>query len=114
MEDIQTWKPTYLASVPRIWNRIYSAIVTRVFADGGEKGLETFRKAVAEKAAHMKATGELRYEKWDKAIFDQFKPILGGRVRHAMSGSAPIGPDVLDTLRSCFSATFGEGYGQVS
>ncbi|TPX31806.1 hypothetical protein SmJEL517_g04949 [Synchytrium microbalum] len=112
MEDMQTWKPTYVASVPRIWNRLYAAITTRVLSTGGEKGLDAFRKAVAEKAAWTKKTSSVTHPKLDKLFFDAFKPLLGGRVRHAMSGSAPIAPDVLDTLRACFSMTFGEGYGQ--
>ncbi len=110
MEDIQDFKPTHLPMVPRIWNRVASAITTAVMSQAGQKGLDEFWKAVEEKAAYARKTGKLAHPELDKKYFDKFRPILGGRVRFGLSGSAPIAPATINLLKACFNCALSEGY----
>ncbi|KAI9024543.1 hypothetical protein DFJ74DRAFT_665485 [Hyaloraphidium curvatum] len=112
LADIQDFKPTVLPMVPRLWNRIAGAIVSAVMAQGGQKAVDEFWEAVRVKTEHIKRTGKLEHPELDAKWFNKFKPILGGRVRWGLSGSAPIAPTTLDLLRCCFSCYLGEGYGQ--
>lgn len=112
LPDIQDFKPTHLPMVPRIWNRVASAITTAVIAEHGQAGLDAFWKAIEEKSKHIRETGKLDHPELDKKWFAKFRPLLGGRVRFGLSGSAPIAPATIDLLRCCFNCYFGEGWGQ--
>jgi long-chain acyl-CoA synthetase len=55
--------------------------------------------------------GSYEHSYYDKVIFDKFKLILGGKIRLIMTGAAPISPDVLDLLKSCFGCPIVNVYG---
>merc|ERR1712178_282932 len=48
----------------------------------------------------------------DKIVFKKVQTLLGGRVNMAITGAAPINPDILNTLRAAFGSHIIEGYGQ--
>ena len=45
-------------------------------------------------------------------MFNDYKNLLGGRVRHMITGAAPIAPEVLNFLKIAFCCQINEGYGQ--
>lgn len=45
-------------------------------------------------------------------VFNQFRAVLGGRVRLMITGSAPISKEVLSFLKVAFCCPINEGYGQ--
>jgi long-chain acyl-CoA synthetase len=110
-DDLAFWQPTFFAGVPRLYNRFYSAIRAQF------DQLQGFKKslvdtALATKIENVKTTGEYTHSLYDKLVFDKTKAVLGGRVRTMVTGSAPIGTDVLETLKVVFQCAFIEGYGQ--
>ncbi|KAF9973169.1 Long chain acyl-CoA synthetase 7 peroxisomal [Actinomortierella ambigua] len=110
LDDVAVLRPTIFVSVPRLFNRIYDKVTAGVAAKGGLAAF-LFNKAFAAKKANLKK-GQLTHPLWDKLVFGAIRARLGGRVKHIVSGSAPISPDVIDFLRICFSANVYEGYGQ--
>ena len=44
-------------------------------------------------------------------MFSKVRPLLGGKVRGLLTGSAPISKEVMDFFKICFSCEFFEGYG---
>lgn len=48
---------------------------------------------------------------FDKLVFSKIKARLGGRVRVALSGAAPLAPHVEDFLRVALCSFFCQGYG---
>lgn len=105
-------KPTHLPSVPRLFEKVYSVVLS--LAESQDGGRERFEEAVriGVLAADGALPPDLRdaYEEADKALYGLVRQALGGRVRWALTGGAPIAPHVVDFLRACGIAVY-EGYG---
>ncbi|MFE0175313.1 AMP-dependent synthetase/ligase [Streptomyces sp. NPDC059002] len=105
-------RPTHLPSVPRLFEKVRSVVLS--LAEAQEGGRERFDEAV--RIGVLAADGVLppelqdAYEAADKALYGLVRQALGGRVRWALTGGAPIAPDTVDFLRACGIAVF-EGYG---
>ncbi|KAF9961737.1 Long chain acyl-CoA synthetase 7 peroxisomal [Mortierella alpina] len=110
LDDVAVLQPTIFVSVPRLFNRIYDKVLAGVKAKGGLAAF-LFNRAFEAKKANLKR-GILEHAIWDRLVFGAIRARLGGKVKHIVSGSAPIAPDVMDFLRICFSADVYEGYGQ--
>lgn len=109
-EDLPTLKPTFLPSVPRIYNRIYGKVKDTFAAATGCKAT-LVNNAVATKMENYKRDGTLTHGCWDAVVFKKVKALVGGNVRIMLTGSAPISSDVLDFLKICFCCPIIEGYG---
>lgn len=105
-------RPTHLPSVPRLFEKVYSVVLS--LAESRDGGRERFEEAVriGVLAADGTLPPDLReaYEAADKALYGLVREALGGRVRWALTGGAPIAPHVVDFLRACGIAVY-EGYG---
>src|SRR6201995_627099 len=102
-EIIET-KPTYVPSVPRIFEKLYGAAMKMV-ASGSEEEQERFRKAVKlgvevrmrrQRGDEVPAEMAEQFEQADKEIFQRVRGLFGGQVRQAVSGAAPIAPEILE------------------
>ncbi|KAI4318619.1 hypothetical protein MLD38_032298 [Melastoma candidum] len=112
MEDVQELKPTIFSAVPRVFDRIYTGISTKVSAGG------TIRKALFQFAYDYKLRNLQRglpHDKaapfMDKLIFEKTKQAFGGRVRVMTSGAAPLPRYVEEFLRVTSCASLTQGYG---
>ncbi|MEI5102254.1 AMP-dependent synthetase/ligase [Streptomyces sp. PmtG] len=116
VEDVVTElaaaRPTHLPSVPRLFEKVYATVLS--LAESQDGGRERFEEAV--RVGVLAADGALppglqgAYEAADKALFTLVRQALGGRVRWALTGGAPIAPHVLDFVRAAGIQVF-EGYG---
>jgi long-chain acyl-CoA synthetase len=102
-EIIET-KPTYVPSVPRIFEKLYGAAMKMV-ASGSEEEQERFRKAVKlgvevrtrrQRGDDVPAELAEQFEQADEEIFRRVRGLFGGQVRQAVSGAAPIAPEILE------------------
>ncbi len=115
MKAVSTFKPTFLLAVPRVFEKIYNSAEQK--ADLGGKG-RIFRAAAATAVAHSEAlnTGKvplglrLRFALFDKLVYAKLRDAIGGRVRYAVSGSAPLSPRLSHFFRS-IGVHILEGYG---
>jgi long-chain acyl-CoA synthetase len=96
--------PTYVPSVPRIFEKLYVAAMKMV-ESGGEEERERFQKAVklgvevrTRRQRGEEVPDELSkpFERADEEIFQRVRGLFGGHVRQAVSGAAPIAPDILE------------------
>jgi long-chain acyl-CoA synthetase len=111
MDDIKQLRPTTFISVPRLFSRIFNAVNAATIEQGGVKGALS-RHALAAKMQNMKTTGSNKHALYDRIWANKIAAAIGFERCHGMvSGSAPIAPDVLQTLRCVFSNDFIEGYG---
>ncbi|MFF8642502.1 AMP-dependent synthetase/ligase [Streptomyces sp. NPDC015345] len=105
-------RPTHLPSVPRLFEKVRSVVLS--LAEAHQGGRRRFEEAI--RIGVLAAEGRLppglrdAYEEADKALYSLVRQALGGRVRRALTGGAPIAPDTVDFLRACGVPVF-EGYG---
>ncbi len=96
-------KPTYFPSVPRIFEKIYTAATSGMEKEGGLKkaifewSIKVGGKMRASERAGRKPGFLLRkqYEFADKQVLSKIRGLFGGNIRLAVSGAAPISPDIL-------------------
>jgi long-chain acyl-CoA synthetase len=111
-------KPTYLPSVPRVFEKIYTLAHGAIEAQPPEE-----QKLVAEaiklgvKVRDLMNRGkqvpeEMRapFDQADEQLFKNVRAIFGGSVRQATSGAAPIAHEILEFFYACGVPVF-EGYG---
>ncbi|VBB77339.1 Putative long-chain-fatty-acid--CoA ligase [Podospora comata] len=114
VEDIKLLRPTGLMSVPRLFNRINSAIQAATVEQEGFKGALSRRVIEAKKASMKlppgKATNKhFLYDKiWTPKVL---KGVGLSRARTMVSGSAQLDPDVHEFLRAAFGNNFVQGFG---
>src|SRR5690606_17602764 len=94
--SLGTFKPTFLLAVPRVFEKVYNSAEQK--AEGGGKG-KIFRKAADVAVEYSKALDagkvpfklKMQFLLFDKLVYKKLKTALGGRVKYAISGSAPLG-----------------------
>ena len=91
LEDLRLVRPTELNFVPRIWEMLYSEYQSEV----GRRTAEGADRQTAE----SQVLNELRQE------------LLGGRYIVAMTGSAPISPELRTWVESLLEMHLLDGYG---
>ncbi len=111
-------KPTYLPSVPRVFEKIYTLAHGAIEAQPPEER-ERAQQAIALglKVRDMLARGEpvpaelqAPFDEADEKLFKNVRAIFGGNVRHATSGAAPIAREILEFFWACGVPVL-EGYG---
>ena len=115
MEDLATFQPTFILSVPRVFERIYNSSEQKAEAAGKGK---IFAAAAATAIAHSEARDhggasmglKAKHALFDKLVYGKLRAALGGKVRWAVSGGAPLGPRLGHFYRG-IGLTVLEGYG---
>jgi long-chain acyl-CoA synthetase len=116
--ELKTIRPTIFFAPPRVWERMYTTILTEIkkrsrlarklFHGALGLGMEAarYRQEGKPLPGWMKRALKIA----DKLVFSKIRERLGGRIRIAASGAAPLGKDLAE-----FFAAIGmpliEGYG---
>jgi long-chain acyl-CoA synthetase len=110
--ELAAVKPTYLPSVPRIFEKIYTLVA-------GQMDSETIKKAahVGVTVRNLQAKGqevpaELQagFDQFEEALYKNVRAAFGGRLKQATSGAAPIAKEILEFFYAC-GVPVMEGYG---
>jgi long-chain acyl-CoA synthetase len=115
LPSMASFRPTFLLAVPRVFEKIYNSSEQK--AESGGRG-KIFRKAAAVAISHSKALDAgkvpvglaLQFALYDRLVLSKIRTALGGRVKYAVSGSAPLGLRLGHFYRS-LGLTILEGYG---
>jgi len=112
---LASFKPTFLLAVPRVFEKVYNSAEQK--AEAGGRG-KIFRAAAAVAVEHSKALEagsvpfglKLKFALYDRLVFSKLRAAMGGRVRYAVSGSAPLGSHLGHFFHS-LGIKILEGYG---
>jgi long-chain acyl-CoA synthetase len=103
LSNLGELKPTYFPSVPRIFEKIYTAATSGMEKEGGiKKAIFEWSIGVGKKMRDAERAGRKpgfllrkQYEFADKRVLSKIRGLFGGKLRLAVSGAAPISPEIL-------------------
>ncbi|HEY3436452.1 MAG TPA: long-chain fatty acid--CoA ligase, partial [Actinotalea sp.] len=97
VEDLGTFKPTFILSVPRVFEKVYNASEQKAAAAGRR---EIFQRAAKTAIVYSRALDNpggpspwlrLQHKVADVLVLSKIRAALGGDARWAISGGAPLG-----------------------
>jgi long-chain acyl-CoA synthetase len=117
-QELRTIRPTFFLAPPRVWERIYSTVaaeirkrpaaVRRLFYTAIGLGSEASRRREQGKPIPRWMRTSLRV--FDTLVFSKIRARLGGRMRLAASGAAPLSKDLAE-FYGAIGMALVEGYG---
>ncbi len=114
MAELQQVRPTVLYAVPRVWMHIFHELqrelaaepeMSRHLFDDGVRLMQRQRRGET-----LKLTERIFVNMADKLVVSKLKARLGGRLRLAFSGAAPLSVEVIEFMNT-IGLTIYEGYG---
>jgi long-chain acyl-CoA synthetase len=105
-------KPTYLPSVPRIFEKLYTLVTAHGDAQQIKAATQVGLKVRALQAAGQEVPAELQahFDGAEEKLFAGVRAAFGGNLRQATSGAAPIAQEILEFFYACGVPVL-EGYG---
>jgi long-chain acyl-CoA synthetase len=115
LEDFGEFKPTFILSVPRVFEKIYNSAEAKATADGRGKIFATAADTAIAWSTAQDTGGpglglSLRHKVFDKLVYSKLRAAMGGKVMYAVSGGAPLGTRLGHFFRG-IGVTVLEGYG---
>src|SRR6201985_1014334 len=103
MPDLAEVKPTYFPSAPRTFANHYTAANSGMEKEGGlKKAIFDWSIRVGKRMRETERAGrkpgfllQREYAFADKKVLSKIRGLFGGNLRLAISGAAPINPDIL-------------------
>nr|WP_243752182.1 AMP-dependent synthetase/ligase [Leucobacter weissii] len=96
LPSLGSFSPTFLLAVPRVFEKVYNSAEQK--AEAGGKG-RIFRAAAGTAVKHSEHVMagsrvplllSLKFKLFDRLVFSTLRTAMGGRVKYAVSGSAPL------------------------
>src|SRR5439155_1101925 len=103
--ELAETQPTYFPSVPRIFEKIYTLVTSNIDSDTVKKAVE-----VGMKVRKGEAEPDETFNQFEEKLYKNVRAAFGGNIRQAVTGSAPIAPDILEFFSAC-GVTVLEGWG---
>jgi len=116
--EMKAIRPTFLLAPPRVWERIFASIHTEIKKRGaisrklfdGAVGLGSEASRLREESKPVPKAMLALLKLADRLVFSKIRSRLGGRLRVAASGAAPLGRD-LARFYAAIGMPLIEGYG---
>lgn len=108
IENLPVVQPTYMASVPRIFEKVYNGVAAKAREAGGAKykifqwAAEVAREYAKTTQDNFRRTGKAsapfglaaKHKVADALVYAKIREAFGGRLRAAVSGSAALAPEI--------------------
>ena len=115
MQDLASFKPTFVLAVPRIFEKVYNGAEAK--ADAAGKG-NIFRKAAAVAIKYSEGLDSgsispalrIQHALFDALVYKKIRHVMGGNVEAAISGGAALGSRLGHFYRGA-GIRILEGYG---
>jgi long-chain acyl-CoA synthetase len=118
VDNLAVVKPTIMAAVPRIFEKVYNKII-----EGAKQGSPIKQRIFQWALATGKAGSQVRQRGGtpggllalqlrlaERLVFSRIQATFGGRVRYFISGSAPLSREIAEFFHAC-GILILEGYG---
>ena len=104
LSNLAEVKPTYFPSVPRIFEKIYTAATASIEKEGGAKQkIFNWAIGVGKQVRRLEHQGKrpnpflaLQHKLADRQVLSKIRNLFGGELKLAVSGAAPINPEILE------------------
>jgi len=113
MDDFASFKPTFILAVPRVFEKVYNSAEATARA-GGRGAVFATAAAVAVAWSQAQDAGSvplglrLRHAVFDRLVYRRLRDAMGGDVRYAVSGGAPLGTRLGHFFRGIGVSFFNE------
>ncbi|MEW2166127.1 AMP-dependent synthetase/ligase [Streptomyces sp. NPDC007084] len=108
IENLPVVQPTYMAAVPRIFEKVYNGVAAKARAGGGAKykifqwAAEVSREYAKVSQDNFRRTGSAsvpfalgaKHKVADTLVFAKIREAFGGNLRACISGSAALAPEI--------------------
>ncbi|MFF4346671.1 AMP-dependent synthetase/ligase [Streptomyces sp. NPDC001530] len=108
IENLPVVQPTYMAAVPRIFEKVYNGVAAKARAGGGAKykifqwAAEVAREYAKTSQDNFRRTGTAsvpfglgaKHKVADALVFAKIREAFGGNLRACVSGSAALAPEI--------------------
>ena len=108
IENLPVVRPTYMAAVPRIFEKVYNGVAAKARAGGQAKyrifkwAAEVARESAKVSQDNFRRTGTAslpfalaaKHKVADALVYAKLREAFGGNLRAAVSGSATLAPDI--------------------
>ncbi|MFF1816930.1 AMP-dependent synthetase/ligase [Kribbella sp. NPDC058245] len=113
--DLGSFRPTFILSVPRVFEKVYNSASQNAHSSGKGKIFDAAAEtAIAYSQAQEKGGASFglkaKHALFDRLVFSKLRAVLGGKVQYAVSGGAPLG-DKLGHFFRGIGVPVLEGYG---
>ncbi|HEU5269574.1 MAG TPA: AMP-binding protein, partial [Jatrophihabitans sp.] len=94
--DFGTFQPTFVLSVPRVFEKVYNTAKQKAHADGKGPIFDRAESVAIRYSEALDARGpglllKLQHALFDRLVYSKLRAALGGRCTAAISGGAPLG-----------------------
>jgi long-chain acyl-CoA synthetase len=116
MKDLATFKPTFVLSVPRMFEKVYNTAKQKAHADGKGAIFDLAERVAIEYSKSLdgsvvrRSALELPHRVFDALVYSKLRAALGGEAHAAISGGAPLGARLGHFFRGVGIPIY-EGYG---
>ncbi len=109
LDDIREARPTYFPSVPRVWEKIYTAATSGIADEPRPKrALFGWALKVGHRVRELERSGRTpgpllaaQHRLADRLVLSKVRDLFGGRLELAVTAAAPIGREVLEFFDAC-------------
>jgi len=117
-EALPQVRPMLLPSVPRVYEKVHSAVLARFdAATGTKRRLIDWALPIGREVSHLESEGRpipgplrVKHRIADRLVFSKVRAPFGGRLRMPGSGGAPLAKDIIEFF-DAIGLRITEGYG---
>ena len=113
--DLQSFQPTFLLAVPRVFEKVFNSAQQKATAEGKGNIFNTAAQTAIDYSKSLDTGGpgfglKLKHKVFDRLVYGKLRTAMGGKIQWAVSGGAPLG-DRLGHFFRGIGVTILEGYG---
>ena len=115
LPGLGSFQPTFLLAVPRVFEKIYNSAQQKAVADGKGNIFNTAANVAIAYSESLDTGGpglmlKIKHALFDKLVYVKLRHAMGGNMKWAVSGGAPLGARLGHFFRG-IGVTILEGYG---